>query len=195
MKFFRLNEIKKLYFGYEDIAKALEIAPASARVAASRYVAQGLLVRVKRNLYIIKDKWRRLDKESLFAVANLIRTPSYISFMTALERHEITTQMQRGFFESAASKRSGEVEIERVFFHFRKINPTLYFGFERVDGGFFIALPEKALLDAVYLKSMGRYDFDASSIDFSRFDPGVLNRFAEKFPERVRGMLKQNGYF
>ena len=194
MRFFDLNKIKKLYFGYEDIAKVLGITPESAKVTASRYVTQGLLVRVKRNYYVIKDRWERIEKESLFSIANLIQTPSYISFMTALEYYQITTQMQRYFFESVAVKRTKEAKIDTIFFNYTKINEKLYYGFVKTDG-FFIAVPEKALLDSLYLKSMGRYDFDSSSIDFNRFDRNILKNLVKKFPKRTRGILEQNDYF
>lgn len=55
MKIGELNSITQLYFGYEDIARALKISPASARVSASRYVRLGLLLRLKRNTYLLRE--------------------------------------------------------------------------------------------------------------------------------------------
>jgi hypothetical protein len=40
----------------------------------------------------------------------------------------------------------------------------LYQGFKK-EKGFFIATPEKMLLDAIYLMSYGRYALDMSAID------------------------------
>ena len=51
MKLKELNTIKKLYFGYEEIARVFGISLASAKVTASRYVRQGLLLRVKKNVH------------------------------------------------------------------------------------------------------------------------------------------------
>jgi hypothetical protein len=56
MKTIELNSINRFYFGYEDIARALKIRPASARVSASRYVRLGLLMRLKRNIKDFKVK-------------------------------------------------------------------------------------------------------------------------------------------
>ena len=47
MNIAKLRTIKKLYFGYEEIARSLGVAAASARVSANRYVRQGLLIRLK----------------------------------------------------------------------------------------------------------------------------------------------------
>ena len=43
MRLQELNKIRKLYFGYEEIARVFEVSRASAKVTASRYVRQGLL--------------------------------------------------------------------------------------------------------------------------------------------------------
>ena len=59
MKTTELSKLNKLYFGYEDLARVLGISQASARVTASRYVRQGLLLRVKRNLYVLKARLNR----------------------------------------------------------------------------------------------------------------------------------------
>ena len=94
MKFLELRTIRKLYFGYEEIARVLGISPASARVSASRYVRQGLLVRVKRNMYVLREVWNTAGVAEKFLLVNMGQMPSYISLMTALEYYELTTQMQ-----------------------------------------------------------------------------------------------------
>ncbi|MBW2555684.1 MAG: hypothetical protein JRE07_02075, partial [Deltaproteobacteria bacterium] len=105
MKILRLKNISKLYFGYEDIAKALGITDGSAKVTASRYAKQGILLRVKRNMYVLRDVWNTAGREEKFVLVNLGQVPSYISLMSALDYYEITTQVQRDFYESVAIKR------------------------------------------------------------------------------------------
>ena len=102
MKSLELDRIRKLYFGYEDIAKVLGISAASAKVTASRYVKLGVLVRIKRNMYTLREVWNTAGREEKFVIANLGQAPSYISLMTALDYYEITTQVLRNFFESVA---------------------------------------------------------------------------------------------
>ena len=62
MKIVELKRIKKLYFGYEVISKALGISSASARVTASRYTRQGILLRMKKNMYVLRDSWNAAAK-------------------------------------------------------------------------------------------------------------------------------------
>ena len=193
MKIAELNEIKKFYFGYEDIARSLGIGAASARVTASRYVRQGLLLRMKKNMYVLREVWNAAGREQKFQLANMGQVPSYISLTTALDYYEITTQVQRDFFESVAVKRSKEINLDGSVFRYAKVTGALYCGFKK-ENNFFIATPEKALLDAIYLMSYGRYGLDISALDATRLDRKAIERLSRKFPLRTRNMLKKYGY-
>jgi predicted transcriptional regulator of viral defense system len=193
MKLQELNKIAKLYFGIADIARALGISPASAKVSASRYVKLGALVRIKKNIYVLREAWNAAGLEEKFVFANLGQTPSYISLMTALDYYEITTQIQRNFFESVAVKRTKQIKVDDSLFRYSKLTSTLYFGFKK-EKDFFIATPEKALLDAIYLMSYGRYALDMSALDADKFDADEIRRQSKKFPLKAKEMLKKHGY-
>jgi predicted transcriptional regulator of viral defense system len=193
MKFAELKQITKLHFGYEEIARMLGISIDAARVSACRYVKQGLLVRLKRNLYVLRDRWESLDREEMFRIANVLQVPSYVSLMTALDYYQITTQMQRDFCESIAVKRTREIEVDDTLFNFSRVNERLYFGFRR-ERGFFIATPEKALLDAFYLASLKKYRFDVTSIDPGKMNASALKKMARKFPGKTQDLLRIHGY-
>lgn len=68
-----------MFLTINDIAKELSINKESAKVTATRYTKSGLLIRVKRNLYITASKFKELKEEELFQIANFIEVPSYIS--------------------------------------------------------------------------------------------------------------------
>ena len=186
----KLNKIGKLYFGYEDITKVLGISLASARVEAHRFVKYGILLRIKRNLYILRSVWQGLSQEERFAIANIIQVPSYVSFMSALEYYGITTQVLRDFVESVSQKRTKEVSVGDVIFNYTRIKRELYFGFIR-KGNFFIADPEKAFLDGLYMSLLGRYKFDISSIDFDKLDFKKLKAFSRRYPKKVIDEVKR----
>ena len=193
MKLKELNKIKKLYFGYEEIARVFGISASSAKVTASRYVRQGLLLRMKKNVYVRREVWNAAGIEDKFLLANLGQVPSYISLMTALEYYEITTQVSRDFFQSMAVKRTKEINLNDCFFRYTKVNRDLYYGFKK-EKGFFMATPEKALLDAFYLMSYGRYSLDISALDASKFVRSEVKRLSLGFPLKTRKMLKKYGY-
>ena len=194
MNILKLKEINKLYFGYEEIARTCDINLSSARVTASRYVKNGFLIRLKRNLYMLKEKWDTTQKEDKFLLANLIQVPSYISLMTALDYYEITTQVQREFFESVALKRTKQVDVDNTVFKYTRIKKELYFGFIR-QKGYFVAEPEKALLDAIYLKYVSNYNFDEDSIDYNKININKLKKLSKRFPVNIQKELEKNGYF
>ena len=193
MKLKELNEIKKLYFGYEEIAKTFGISGSSAKVTASRYVRQGLLLRIKKNVYVRREVWNAASIEEKFMLANLGQVPSYISLITALEYYEVTTQVLRDFFESVALKRTKEINLNGSIFRYSKVASSLYFGFKR-EKDFFIATPEKALLDAFYLLSYGRYSLDISALDATKLDSDEIKRLSAGFPLKTRNILKKYGY-
>ena len=193
MKLNQLLQIQKLYFGHEELARALGITRASARVAASRYVKQGLLVRIRNNLYMLREKRKYMDREDAFQIANLGQVPSYISLTTALDYHGLTTQLQKDFFESIALKRTKEIKVDSTLFIYTKISQNLYFGFQK-EHNFFIAHPEKAFLDALYLMSLGRYSLDLSAVEANKLDQKLMANMSAFFPLRTRKFLQRHEY-
>ena len=188
-----LNKIRKPYFGYEEIARVRGISLDSAKVTASRYVRQGLLLRLKKNIYVRRDVWNVANKEDKFRLANLGQSPSYISLMTALDYYEITTQVQQDFFESVAVRRTKEIQVNGSVFRYSKINERLFFEFKK-ENGIFIANPEKALLDAFYLMSYGRYTIDISALDADKLDRKIIKQLSREFPLKTQNMLNKHGY-
>jgi len=113
--------------------------------------------------------------------------------MSALDYHEITTQLQRGLIESVAIKRTKEFSLNGSIFRYIKIIRTLYFGFIRQQE-FFIATPEKAFLDAVYLMSFGRYALDLAAIDPGKLNRKELRQMSRNYPPQTRKILNKHGY-
>lgn len=93
---FHLN--KWLYFKTDDLADILGLKKESSKATCSRYVKRGIIMRLKKDFYILREKWDNLGREEFFKLANFLQVPSYISFMTALSFYEITTQVQGHFF-------------------------------------------------------------------------------------------------
>ncbi|HVO72617.1 MAG TPA: hypothetical protein VMT35_01225 [Ignavibacteriaceae bacterium] len=192
MKAFELNKSNKLFLSVNDIAGILSINKESAKVSAARYVKKKYLIRLKKNLYILSGKFDALGEADLFKIANFIQTPSYISLITALGFYNITTQQQRSFVESIALKKSKSITIKDITFTYSIIKKELYegFGLRQTTGGakdnFFIALPDKALADIVYLFSMGRYRCDFDALDFRKINKENVRKFLEQTNQRTK---------
>ena len=190
MDYQRLLEIDKLPFSLEDIADLLGIRRTSAAVLCARYVKKGLLTRLKRDLYVRTEALAHLGPLDLYRIANLLQVPSYVSLMTALSHYGVSTQIQRGFIESIAVKRTKAFDRGGISFRYMRISPELYGGFIREQEAF-IASPEKALLDSVYLASMGRYPLDTASLDMSKLDRKKLIRLSANHTSKTRKLLER----
>jgi len=186
----KLAAIDQLYFGYQELARALEISVAAARVTAVRYVKQGFLVRLKRNVYVRRDRWEHLATPELFILANVGQSPSYVSLLSALSYYEISTQMQRGFVESIAVQRTTTLEADGIVFSYFKVKPEVYTCFSR-QNDFFIATPEKAYVDAVYLTWCGNYRIDQTALDLNKLEIRRIKDIGEQYPEKFRNYLKK----
>jgi predicted transcriptional regulator of viral defense system len=179
-----LKKITKPFFTLDELSFALDLKPESAAVLCNRYVKKGLFTRLKRGLYARTETLGNLGQVELFQIANFLQVPSYISLTTALAYYGMTTQVQRNFFESICIKRTKTFDRGGLTFRYIKISPKLYGGFKK-DNGIFIALLEKAILDAFYLDSMGRYPLDISSLDLTKLDEQVLTELSRIYPSKA----------
>jgi len=193
VKILELNTIKKIFFGFQDISNALGITHASARIAAHRYVKNGVVIRIKPNIFVLAEKWNNFRVEEKFQTANLLQVPSYISLTTALEYYEITTQIQRNYIECVSIRRSFSKIINGLTVRFSKVSESLYFGFEK-NNNVYIAQPEKALIDSVYLTSLGRYSLDVAAINENRLDQKILTKMVEAYPLRTKNLMRNYGF-
>lgn len=181
---------KKLYFTIEDLVDILKIKPESAWVLCNRNIKNGGFIRLKNNFYVLSDNWESFSQEQFFKIANYLQVPSYISFMTALSIYDVTTQVQRNYFESVSVKRSKKYDIQGVAFNFYKLSKNYYFNFIK-KGDVFIATKEKAFMDAVYLSSLGKYKLDFDSIDLNKLDKKEIKRILKRYPMRTKAQLEK----
>ena len=190
MRYNDIKKIKKLYFTYQDIAKILSISEDSARVLCSRYVKQKYLVRLKRNFYILKERWDNIAPNQRLELANILQVPSYISLMTALSFFEYTTQVQQKFIESISLYRTFTKDIEGVVFNYSRIKRDYYFGFSKKNS-IFIASPEKAFIDSLYLNYLGKYNLDLSSLNLDKIDRRGCENILKRYPSKFKVYYKR----
>lgn len=193
MKILKLNTIKKIFFDFRDISDALGISHASARVVAHRYVKIGVLIRIKPNIFVLAEKWNNFTVEEKFHTANLLQVPSYVSLTTALEYYEITTQIQRNYIECISIRRTFSKTIKELTIRYLKMSEKFYFGFEKRNN-VYIAQPEKALIDSMYLTSLGRYSLDITAISIDRFNQEILSKLLAIYPLRTKNILRNYGF-
>lgn len=124
-----------------------------ARGFLSYNTKKGALVRLKRGFYALK---RNLPSD--FLIANTIYQPSYISLDTALSYYNIIPETVYSI-TSVTSKPTREFIILNKSFPYTKIKKEAFGGYLTKKIGretVFIAEPEKALADLLYLVSLGK---------------------------------------
>jgi predicted transcriptional regulator of viral defense system len=191
MQYSLLRKLReKPFFTVKDLEALLGIQRGSARLLCHRYTKAGLFIRLKKNFYVLAEAWDAFSQEELLRVSNFLQVPSYISFTTALSFYEITTQVQRDFFESASTRRSERYNIKGVVFNYYKLQEKLYFDFVK-ERELFIATREKAFVDALYLHSFGKYRLDLSAINMERLDRKRIDILSARYPEKTRNVIRR----
>ncbi|MCX5909764.1 MAG: hypothetical protein NTY64_21960 [Deltaproteobacteria bacterium] len=144
---------------------------------------------MKKNFYVLARNWERYGGEDFFRISNFLHVPSYISCLSALSFYGISTQVQRDWYEGITRRRSPVREVHGVRFRYYQIKDQYYCGVVRREG-YFIASPEKALLDAAYLHFLGRYPLDWDSLDLTRLDKEMLVQQMEPFSPYLKERIK-----
>ena len=153
MKTLKLKKaLKTTIFTHEEIANLLKDEVSNVNAKISYMVKQGILVRLKKGLYVFSELYRD-DSVDMVAVANRLYTPSYVSFDYALSYYGLIPE--RVYEVTSATlyaKKVFETPLGR--FSYRPIPMEVYaLGVDWIDdeinGGKFIATAEKALCDKI----------------------------------------------
>lgn len=172
----RLKTLPRL-FRKQDAEKVAS----HAAMFLSRALKKGLVHRLNRGNYINSFLYGFPRVEE---VACFIRPPAYVTCEWALNYHGISLQSPVVCTAATLSSAVGthrSIDYQGITIEFSRIAPLLFFGFTRIEG-FYMATPEKALLDTLHLrKSLPTPD--ELELEAIHFDS--LNEMAQKFPSTV----------
>lgn len=149
--------VKKYPIFRSNILPHLDKHPATLRRQIVEWCDKKYIHQLKRGVYTLRDEDRAVKFSSYF-LANNLYTPSYISLETALsyygfipERVETVT--------SISSKKTQRFTNNYRNFVYHHIAADLYGDFvttkDEYGNNFFIATPERAIIDFLYLKTRG----------------------------------------
>lgn len=177
-----LERLRRPFYTISDIEKITGQSRDSLYVVLNRLVAGGLLERIGRGIYRIFTKPSEIEK-----VAASLYMPNYLSFESALSRYGILTLIPYTM-TFATARKTRRFTIEGREIEFRQIKKDLFWGYD-IEGGIYIAKPEKAFLDLVYFASRGKATIDLDEIDMNKLSKSKLRMFLKKFPEYTRQYL------
>ncbi|MGQ9491439.1 MAG: type IV toxin-antitoxin system AbiEi family antitoxin domain-containing protein, partial [Anaerolineae bacterium] len=134
-----------------------EVDPNDVRRQLSRWVKAGRLYQLRRGLYALAPPFQKV-KPHPFVVANRMARGSYVSLQAALAHYGLIPEAVSAV-TSVTTARPGRWETPLGIYEFRHLRPELCFGYRLVEVSpgqrAFIASPEKALLDLIYLHPGG----------------------------------------
>lgn len=161
------------------------VDPKDVILQLSRWTKAGRIYQIRRGLYALAPPYRKV-KPHPFLVANRMVRGSYVSCQSALEFHGLIPE-HTPTVVSATTSRPGRWKTALGDFEFRHIKTTLFSGYQSVEVGggqqAFVASPEKALLDLVYLQPGADDESYLNELrlkNFEKLDLGILQELAAK---------------
>lgn len=160
------------------------IDAANLRRQLSRWTSAGRLLQLRRGLYALAPPWQKQQPQP-FLVANRLGLGSYVSGLSALAFAQVIPEYVAEVTSYTGGRpRTFHTPLGR--FSFRRLKPSLCFGYRQVALGAgqraFLAEPEKALLDLIYLHPGGDHAAYLKELrlnyDLLRLD--VVNAFAQR---------------
>ncbi|GAG62184.1 hypothetical protein ES702_02788 [subsurface metagenome] len=179
-----LRGFNKTYFTVADLEKILELERDSLYVTLNRLVKAGVLIKLRRGVY--QPEFQSLELEK---VANEIYYPSYLSFESALSRYGILSQIPYTL-TFATTKRSKKLTLSGREVEYRQLKKDYFFAYT-IKEGIYIAEPEKAILDQLYMMSKGKGESDISEWSLVGLKKNRFLRYSKKFPRTVQDNAKK----
>jgi predicted transcriptional regulator of viral defense system len=168
----------------DELARKYDIVPAAVTQALARQEQKELVEHVGSKIYY---NWLAPDG-STRELVNVLRDDAYVSLESGLREYGISTQSPRTL-TCVTTERPQEFKARTITISYRSISPRLYWGFLRKTtryGTYFIAEPEKAILDWIYLGIQNGVVPALDELDFSGVDRSKLLSYAQRFPRSTR---------
>ena len=155
-----LEQLKSLpHFGKSTVyqlGKQLGLQDTTVDTYISRFLKYKEILQLKNGLYVTADflEKNRTDVAYSFYLANIIRTPSYVSSWAALQYYNLATEAIH-VITSVTPKVTRDYQTKAGNFAYQSIKKELFTDFSLVTGtfDFFIASPAKALFDLLYFRT------------------------------------------
>jgi predicted transcriptional regulator of viral defense system len=164
-------------------------------IILSRFVKRGMMVRLRKNLYVARSYLDHTDRKGLFSdyvefIANKLYSPSYLSLDYVLYESNMLTEIPRNI-TSVGLRKTDQFSNELGNFIYHKVKEELFHGFAVIKKGNFSILKAtkaKALFDFLYLRK--RMLLDKRAIEELRLN---LNEFTKKDFKELKSFVEIEG--
>lgn len=169
----KIKEFPKPFYKLVDFEKMFRQDKITIQKSIERLVKAGMITRLMKDVYVLGD-----EPPDLVTIAGLLYWPSYLSFESVLFKQGIINQPPFGA-TFATTRRSKKLELGKSEFWFSQIKQELWWGFGSRDG-IFTASPEKAIIDMLYLRSLGQRLFETDEWYLKPVDKRLLESYLKK---------------
>jgi len=159
---------------------------AQIRLQINRWVKDGKIIRLHKGLYTLAEPYKKVTSEP-FSIANSLKQASYVSLHSALSWYAMIPEFVPAV-TSITTGRPQTIETPLGRFEFRHVSKKYFWGYQQIELKFgqtaFIAHPEKALLDLIYLTGGGdeiEFVEELRLQNFEQINRAVLCEFVERF--------------
>lgn len=153
----KYGEFKKKVLNW-PVVFSRDVIPAGrpgqvVRNQLERWRKKGRIIRLRRGVFILADEDRKIELPRPY-LANQLYGPSYVSLEYALSYYSLIPERVNDI-TSVTSRKTMKITNEVGAFIYQHVKPRAYRGFIMVKSenglNFFIAEPEKAIVDFLYL--------------------------------------------
>ncbi|MDD3098646.1 MAG: hypothetical protein PHU82_02385 [Candidatus Pacebacteria bacterium] len=173
-----LNKSNKTTFSAKSLINLWGVKKESFNVVVKRMVDKGLLFRIARGYYSLKEDF------NIYELANTVITPSYISFNCALFYHGISFQANQEIESAALINYKRKIaDYTLKYFVLKKELLLNLEGIEFLEN-FSIATPERAILDCLYLGMHPNVD------NLEKVNKLRLQNLSKYYPQLVKNKIQ-----
>lgn len=180
----KLEQSGKTFFSLADLKKYYLAKKGSMKTLLSSWVGKKYVWHVARGYYAID-----LATLDYLNLAVTIDKKSYIGFEYALYYYNLIDQVPSQI-TLATENRSRTIVARNWVFEYTHLKSDLFFSWE-IKENIYIASPEKALADIIYLLARGKRTTDLSTLEKGRIDKKKLAKILKKFPPYVLKKAKE----
>lgn len=180
----KMRSLKKPFFTTADLSKLFEKKRKNIYLLTHRLTKAGVIKIVVPGIYRLTDK-----PSDFTTIANQLYWPSYLSFDTALANEGILNQIPYVLIFATTRKPKTIVLEKQQEIQYRRLKKELFFGYKRV-GDAYLAEPEKALLDQLYMVSKGKSTLDWDELNLKGLRKTRFLKYAKWFPNPTQKLAK-----
>ena len=150
---FRLEMLNRPFFTSKDLSGVEKLDP-TLKLQLHKWIKQNKIIRLKKGVYTLNDTDRKAELSPFF-LANELYSPSYLSLESALSYYDLIPEAVNNFTSITTNKTK---TIKNIYgtFYYNSIKKEYFWGFQNIklknNIFFFIAAPEKAVVDFIYFK-------------------------------------------